>query len=68
MIDLEPDEARTEVAARARGIGDDLLGPAARDAEREGAVPKGHATIIAVEGDQVRVTGTKVALTGGRAG
>ncbi|WP_181779044.1 acyl-CoA dehydrogenase family protein [Pseudonocardia pini] len=40
MINLEPDEEQTEVGALARSIGEKVLYPAARDAEREGAVPK----------------------------
>lgn len=39
MINLVPDEELTEVGALARSIGDELLYPAARDAERDRAVP-----------------------------
>lgn len=39
MIDLTPGEEQTEVAALARSIGEELLYPAARDAERDRAVP-----------------------------
>jgi alkylation response protein AidB-like acyl-CoA dehydrogenase len=39
MINLKPDEEQTEVATLARSLGAELLYPAARDAERDGAVP-----------------------------
>ncbi|MBS42471.1 MAG: hypothetical protein CMH83_04745 [Nocardioides sp.] len=39
MMNLVPDEELTEVGDLARSIGAELLAPAARDAERAGAVP-----------------------------
>jgi len=40
MIYLEQPEEIEEIAELAKSIGDELISPAARDAEREGAVPK----------------------------
>ncbi|MBC8070962.1 MAG: acyl-CoA dehydrogenase family protein [Deltaproteobacteria bacterium] len=50
MIDFDPSEAELAIAARARGIADEVLAPRAAELDRQGGFPRESLATLAAEG------------------